>query len=305
MFDLVKNRRWFFLGSALVIILGFLFLGILKPPLGIDFTGGTIMEVKFSHPISLQQLQAKLTELGHPEAIIQEHIGENSFTIRLKTLAEGEQARITESFKELGLSGTPSFDFVSNPVAREKAQGAAIAVVIASVGILLYIAFAFRKLPNPFRYGVCAVIALVHDALVVIAFFIIFGRYLNLEINLMFITGVLTVIGYSVNDTVVVFDRIRENLGKYSGQKFESIVNSSLIENLGRSLNTSLTTLIVLIAIFLFVGPAIRSFILALLVGIVSGTYSSIFIAAPLLVVWERGELGRFFRRLRPGAATR
>ncbi len=302
MFDFIKNKRWFFLGSTLVIILGFVFLVLLGPPLGIDFTGGTIMEVKFDQPASLEQLQAKLTDLGHPEAVIQEHLGENSFTIRLKTLAEGEQAKVTKALEGLGLSGTPSFDFVSNPVAREKAQGAAIAVVIASIGILLYISFAFRKLPSPFRYGVCAVIALVHDALVVIAFFALLGRYLNLEINLMFITGLLTVIGYSVNDTVVVFDRIRENLGKYSGQKFEAIINSSLIETLGRSLNTSLTTLIVLVAIFLFVGPAIRSFILALLIGIVSGTYSSIFIAAPLLVVWERGELGQFFRRLRPAA---
>jgi len=303
MLDFIKNKRWFFLGSTLVIILGFVFLVLLGPPLGIDFTGGTIMEVKFDQPVSLEQLQAKLTDLGHPEAVIQEHLGENSFTIRLKTLAEGEQAKATKALEDLGLSGTPSFDFVSNPVAKEKAQGAAIAVVIASIGILLYISFAFRKLPSPFRYGVCAVIALVHDALVVIALFALLGRYLNLEINLMFITGLLTVIGYSVNDTVVVFDRIRENLGKYSGQKFEAIVNQSLIETLGRSLNTSLTTLIVLVAIFLFVGPAIRSFILALLIGIVSGTYSSIFIAAPLLVVWERGELGQFFRRLRPAAS--
>lgn len=302
MFDFVKNKRWFFLGSTLVIILGFIFLGLLGPPLGIDFTGGTVMEINFDRPVSTEQLQKNFADLGHPEAVIQEHLGENSFTVRLKSLSEGEQAKITKALEGLGLSGTPSFDFVSNPVAGEKARGAAIAVVIASIGILLYIAFAFRKLPNPFRYGVCAVIALVHDALVVIAFFCILGKYLSLEINLMFITGVLTVIGYSVNDTVVVFDRIRENLGKYPGGKFEAIVNQSLIETLGRSLNTSLTTLIVLVAIFLFVGPAIRSFILALLIGIVSGTYSSIFIAAPLLVAWERGELRQFFRRLRPAA---
>lgn len=304
MFDFVKNKRWSFPGSALVILLGIILLAVLGPPLGIDFTGGTVMRLDFEKPVSSGKVQAKLNKLGHGEAVIQ-RVDEKNFDIRLKTLTKGERNKLTEALKGMGLSGTPGFNFVSNPVAKEKARGAAIAVAVAAIGILLYIAYAFRKLPSPFRYGVCAVIALVHDVLVVIAFFVIFGRQLNLEINLMFITGLLTVVGYSVNDTVVVFDRIRENLGKYSGQRFEVVVNNSLIEVLGRSFNTSLTTLLVLGAIFLFVGQAIQSFILALLIGIVSGTYSSLFIAAPLLVAWERGELGKFFRRLKPGMVAK
>ncbi len=296
MIDLVSNRRWYFLGSALVIICGLIFLAIFGPPLGIDFTGGTVMEVEFKQPVTHEALKAKLAELGHSRAVIQS-TGKNSFIIRTSELKEEERAEITRGLEELGLAGRPSFDFVSDPIAKEKARGAAIAVAIASVGILLYISWAFRRLPNPFRYGTCAIIALVHDVLVVTAFFAIFGRYLNLEINLMFITGILAVIGYSINNTIVVFDRIRENLGKGMRLSFETVVNNSLVETLGRSLNTTLTTLIVLVALFFFVGVAIRSFILVLLIGLVAGTYSSLLIASQILVSWEKGDFGRLFRR--------
>jgi len=178
-------------------------------------------------------------------------------------------------------------------VATETAHNAAIAVAIAAVGILLYITWAFRRMPRPFHYGVCAIIALVHDVVVVLGIFAIFGAILNWEINLMFITGVLAVIGYSINDTVVIFDRIRENLKRGMSADFEVVVNNSLVETMSRSLNTCLTTLFVVLALLFFVGASIQNFAVVLLVGIVSGTYSSICIAAPLLIVWERGEWGR------------
>jgi len=152
-------------------------------------------------------------------------------------------------------------------------------------------------MPRPFRYGTCAIIALGHDVLVVVGIFSIISAVLNWEINLMFITGVLAVIGYSVNNTVVIFDRIRENLSRGTSLNFEYIVNRSLVETMSRSLNTSLTTLIVVLALLLFVGSSIQNFAAVLLIGIVAGTYSSICVAPQLLIIWEKGEWGKLFRR--------
>ncbi|MCL0104824.1 protein translocase subunit SecF [Dehalococcoidia bacterium] len=297
MFDFVGKGLRFSLVSVAIIVCGMLFLIVLGPPLGIDFTGGTMMTVEFDRPVTLTVLRQKLAELGHHDITIQSIEGEAGFIIRTRELAEGEKQEIMKAFEGLGLTGKPSYEFISGEIARERARGAAIAVVVGAIGILIYISWAFRKLPNPFRYGTCAIIALVHDILIVMAVFAILGEVLHLEINLMFITAILAVIGYSVNDTIVVFDRIRENLGKGARQSFETVVNNSLMESLSRSLNTSLTTLIVLAAIYLIVGEAIRSFIVVLMVGVVSGTYSSIFIAAQVLVAWETGKVGKIVRR--------
>jgi len=161
-------------------------------------------------------------------------------------------------------------------------------------------------MPKPFHYGTCAIIALVHDALVVLGIFSILGGILDWEINLMFITGILAVIGYSVNNTVVIFDRIRENLSRGLSSNFEVVVNNSLVETLGRSLNTSLTTLVVVLALFLFVGASIQNFAVVLLIGIIAGTYSSICIAPQLLLVWEKREWRRFLPWLpQPAVKTR
>ncbi|MCD5412688.1 MAG: protein translocase subunit SecF, partial [Dehalococcoidia bacterium] len=272
MFDFVGKGLRFSLVSVAIIVCGMLFLIVLGPPLGIDFTGGTMMTVEFDRPVTLTVLRQKLAELGHHDITIQSIEGEAGFIIRTRELEEGEEQEIMKAFEGLGLTGKPSYEFISGEIARERARGAAIAVVVGAIGILIYISWAFRKLPNPFRYGTCAIIALVHDILIVMAVFAILGEVLHLEINLMFITAILAVIGYSVNDTIVVFDRIRENLGKGARQSFETVVNNSLMESLSRSLNTSLTTLIVLAAIYLIVGEAIRSFIVVLMVGVVSGT---------------------------------
>ena len=169
---------------------------------------------------------------------------------------------------------------------------------MAAVGVLLYITWAFRRMPKPFHYGTCAIVALFHDVLVVLGIFSILGSILDWEINLMFITGTLAVIGYSVNNTVVIFDRIRENLTKGVSSNFEIVVNNSLVETLSRSVNTSLTTLIVVLALLLFVGASIQNFVVVLTIGIIAGTYSSLFIAPQLLVVWDRGEWGRFVQWL-------
>ena len=296
MFDIV-GKKWYFITFSIVIILcGIIFAGVNGMPWGIDFTGGTVLTVQFDEAVSHDAVEAELVAIEHDEAIIQ-NSGENAFIIRTEELGEAEQDELMGNLGHLATIEEHSFDSVSDPVSKEKARGAVIAVVIAAIGILLYIAFAFRKLPKPFRYGTCAVIALVHDVAIAVAVFAIVGSSLNLKIDLMFITGILTVVGYSVNDTIVVFDRIRENLGKGGRRNFETVVNNSLIETLTRSLATSLTTLIVLVSVFLFVGEAIETFLLVLIVGVISGTYSSIFIASQALVLWETGGMRKLFRR--------
>ena len=195
------------------------------------------------------------------------------------------------------------FYSVSPMVATETAWNAGWALLVAAIGIVLYISWAFHRMPHPFRYGICALIALFHDVLVVLGTFSILGSVFGWEINLMFITGVLAVIGYSVNNTVVIFDRIRENLVRQVSSDFKVVVNNSLVETLSRSLNTSLTTLVVVLALLLFVGASIQNFAVVLAIGIIAGTYSSICIAPLLLVVWEEGEWGRFIPRLTPAGS--
>lgn len=188
---------------------------------------------------------------------------------------------------------------VSPSVASETTLRAFLAVLAASVCILLYVWFSFRKVAKPWRYGACAIIALLHDVLVVLGIFSILGWLLDIQIDTLFITAVLTVVGFSVHDTIVVFDRIRENMQRRTSETFEQVVDASLVQTMARSLNTSLTVIFTLTALTLFGGVSIRTFTLALLIGIISGTYSSIFNASMLLVIWEKGELG--FNRLKRG----
>jgi preprotein translocase subunit SecF len=192
---------------------------------------------------------------------------------------------------------------VSEIVSREIARNATVAVAAAAGGILLYIVWAFRHLPKAWRYGICAVIALLHDTLVVLGAFSILGKVFGMEVNTMFITGLLTIIGFSVHDTIVVFDRIRENVTRNPGVEFPEIVNASLTETLARSINTSMTVVITIGALLLLGGVTIQSFLLVLLIGVISGTYSSIFVASQLLVSWEQGDVPRFFQRLFPRLA--
>jgi len=190
-----------------------------------------------------------------------------------------------------------SFETIGPVIGSEITANAVKAVIVAAILIVLYISWSFRKVPKPassFRFGICAIIALLHDALVLIGLFSLLGHFFHVEVDSLFVTAVLTVIGFSVHDTIVVFDRIRENLLKSgSGVAFEQIVNDSIVQTLSRSLNTSLTAILVLLSLLLFGGESIRWFVVALLIGIISGTYSSIFNAAPLLVVWQDWERRR------------
>ena len=305
--DFVAKKRWFFLGSLLVIAPGILFF-IFAPGLktGIDFTGGSSIILEFSEIVDQQDLRVRLGGLGYPDSIVQ-RMGDNSFFIRTKELHEEEKNRIVEAIRiSLSPGGVQvlSFDLVSPVVAAETVRAAFWAVLAAAVGIFFYLWWAFRNVPSPFRYGAAALVALAHDAMVVIGIFAILGVLFDIEVNTMFLIALLTIIGYSVNDTIVVFDRLRENILLYPNRTMAVTANISISETVGRSLNTSLTLLFALLALLLFGGPTIRVFLWVLLIGVVAGTYSSIGIATQVLVVWESGGIGRLFRRGRSAKPT-
>jgi preprotein translocase subunit SecF len=257
-----------------------------------------MLTVDFKQEVAQDQLKQELADLGYGNVIIQ-RTGAGDYLIRTPELSADAKAQLEAVLAaRFGDLTEPEFSSVSPMIATETARTATIAVAVAAIGILLYVTWAFRRMPKPFHYGTCAIIALAHDALVALGIFSILGGILNWQINLMFITGILAVIGYSVNNTVVIFDRIRENLRMDISVDFETIVNNSLVETLGRSVNTSLTTLIVVLALLLFVGATIQNFVAVLMIGIIAGTFSSICIAPALLVVWDKREWGRFVRWL-------
>ena len=294
MFDIIGKRFWFFLISGAVILIGIISLLSAGLPAGIEFSSGSMLTVQFEEPVEYDQFKQEISDLGYPDAIIQS-AGEGQFLIRTQELSDAEKTQIESTLSDqFGQVSEAQFTSVSPQVAAETVSNATIAVAIAAIGILLYVTWAFRRMPRPLHYGTCAIVALVHDALIAMGVFSILGAILGWEINIMFITGLLAVIGYSVNNTVVIFDRIRENLTKGIGANFEAVVNNSLVETLSRSVNTSVTTLIVVLALFLFVGATIQNFAVVLIIGILAGTFSSVCIAPSLLVVWDNKEWGRF-----------
>ncbi len=295
MFDFVGKRYWFFLISSLIIIPGIISLAVCGLRPGIDFKSGTSMTLHFSTSVDGSQLRSTLSNIGYKEAVVQ-RTGDGDFIVRLSEISTEQNQQLLSGLNTELVTTTEQKDLsvISPAVASQTARNAVIAVLVAAVGILLYITFAFRKMPNPLRWGTCAVIALVHDVLVVVGIFSILGWAVGVEIDALFITGMLTVVGYSVHDTIVVFDRIRENQSRGGGDSFENVVNSSILQTMTRSLNTSLTVLFVLLALFVLGGATIHYFTLVLIIGVITGTYSSICNASQLLIVWENREWGRF-----------
>ena len=297
MIDLVGKKQWFFLTSGILIVIAIVSVVIsqiqLGAPLrlGTDFTGGTSMILQFSPPVEQSQLREEMAELGYDEATIQ-NAGEGNFIIHTREMTPDEARELAE---QLGIELDTQVEItdyysVSGTVAAETTRNAAIAVIIATVAMMFYIVWAFRRMPKPFRWGSCAVIAVIHNVFIILGIFSLLGWLAGVEIDALFITGLLAVVGYSINNTVVIFDRIRENVSRHIRPDFTQTVNDSLVETLGRCLNTALTTLFVLLALFLFGGATIHHFVLVLLLGVIIGTYSSVCIAGQLLVVWERGE---------------
>ncbi len=306
MLQIVQKRYLFFGLSLLVIIPGMLALLVWGFHLAIDFTGGSLLEVRFEsgHTPDPDQVLAIYSTFGYGDSQV-ETTSSSDMIVRSKDM---DQAKANEIVAEMakrfeGQVTIQRFDTVGPAVGQEVASRAAGAVVLAAIGILLYITYSFRGVQHAFRYGVSAIIAMLHDVAVVVGIEAILGHFLHWEVDALFLTALLTVIGFSVHDTIVVFDRIRENAANYRRLPFETVVNHSIVQTLDRSLNTQLTVLLTLFALALFGGETIRHFVIILLVGVFSGTYSSIFNASPILVVWENREWKQWFHR-RPAEAS-
>ncbi len=291
MINIVGNRLWFFIVSGLLIVVGIISLAAFGLKTGIDFSAGSLLTIKFDQPVTAADVEKELPGFGFNGTV--ETDAQGDIIIRTVELSTQQKSTLEQDLTaKFGNFTELEFISLDPTVARKTAQSAVIATAVASVGILLYIAFAFRKASKPFHFGVCAVAALLIDVIVVLGVFSILGKLVNWEIDLVLVTGILTVIGYAVNDTIVVFDRIRENQKKYPGTDFGQVVNNSLMEVMTRELATGVGVLFVLVALLLFVGPTIKNLVVVLMVGIYFGTFTSMFVASPLLVVWEKHDWG-------------
>lgn len=311
--NIIKNRYYFFLISFLVIIPGLVYMGIhwsQNPsegplPLGIDFTGGSLLEIQFENGMQPESADVVAiynsfandrNEIKDP---IVQSLGTDSISVKSKAMDDATKGLIVAEMESQFKTKATVLNFTSvNPaIGQEVARAAAGAVGMAAIAILVYIWFAFRSVQHAIRYGTAAVIAMLHDVLVVLGIEAILGVTLGWEADSLFLTALLTVIGFSVHDTIVVFDRIRENLSIYRKVDFETVVNHSVVQTLDRSINTQLTVMFTLFAMVLFGGDTIKHFVIILLIGVFSGTYSSIFNASPILIVWENKEWRNWFKR--------
>jgi preprotein translocase subunit SecF len=301
MIDILSKRYFYFAFSLLVILPGLVLLSIGGLPLSIDFTGGSLLEVQFEAGKTPET--AELVNLYEDAGIDDAQITSTdtgSLMIRSSFLTNEVRDSILTSMREKTASEVTvvRFDSVGPSIGKQVASRAALAVAVAALAVIIYITAAFRKVPNAFRYGICAVIAMVHDVAVVFSIAGIGAMFFDWQIDALFLTALLTVIGFSVQDKVVVFDRIRENSNLLRKLEYEKLVNHSIVQTLQRSINTQLMTVeFLLLALALFGGITLQEFSVILLVGLFSGTYSSIFVAAPILVLWEKREWTTWFKR--------
>jgi len=299
MFRLVENRKWYFLLSALVIVPGLIAMIYstvttgLPFKLAIDFTGGSIWELKFEQPILPGDLREVFVDAGYSDTAVTTVSDGKTAVVRLKPIDEDVKLSLMNAIKTKFGEGVTEVQFsaVGPAIGQEVTQAAGLAVLAAAVAILVFLILAFRKVPHPARFGVSAIAAMVHDILVTTGIFSICSLFFGWEADALFLTALLTVIGFSVQDTIVVFDRIRENTPKYRGEPFSQIANRSLLETLHRSLATQLDALFVMASLLLFGGATIKQFIAVMFYGLISGTYSSIFNAVPILAGWEERDL--------------
>ena len=308
--DIIGKRYYFFVLSLIIIIPGLL-LGLIMAkngdlPLGIDFTGGTLIEIVIESDLHPQPADIVILyrDLGIDEPKVQT-TGQGTYVSRSSLLSEDIPGKIIDELEKQynAVVTVLRIESVGPTIGAEVTQRAALALVVVAFIIVLYITFAFRGIPNAFRYGVCAIIAMLHDVLVVFSITFIGSYFWGWQIDALFLTALLTVIGFSVQDKIVVFDRIRENTNIYRRIPYETLVNHSIVQTLSRSINTQLMTVeFMLLALVLFGGVTLKQFAATMLVGLASGTYSSIFIAAPLLVIWENREWETWLHRIKSTA---
>jgi preprotein translocase subunit SecF len=298
MWNLVSKRYWYFALSLLIIVPGMLALIINGLPLAIDFTGGSLLKVQFATVPQPADAKAVFTDAGFPDSQVQT-LGVNSLQIKSKAMEDATKNEVLASLRErFGDVTELEFSSVSATIGSEVVRSAIQVIGIATLGILLYLwLIAFRNVPHAFRYGLAAILGLLHDVLILVSVAALFGTLLGWQIDSLFLTAVLTMLGFSVQDKIVVFDRIRENLVRRRGERFDSIVNVSIVQTLARSLVTQLTMFFTMLALALFGGVTIHNFAVILLVALLSGTYSSLFISPQILVMWENREWHRWFRR--------
>ena len=294
---IIQNRKYFY-AFSIILFLAAVFSLIawgLKP--GLDFTGGSLMEITFNNNrLANNEVQDSLAPLDLGELKVQT-AGDKGVILRFKSVDEDTHQKILTTLSDKAKSVDPNeqikenrFESVGPIIGKELEQRAWLAIFLAMACIILYIAYAFRKVSKPvasWKYGVSAIIALAHDITIVVGLFSILGHFLNIEIDSLFITALLTILGFSVHDTIVVFDRTRENLSKHYSANLEEVVNDSVNQTLHRSINTSVTVLLALLALYFLGGDSIKNFVLALIAGIAIGTYSSIFVASPIIVDWN------------------
>lgn len=292
MLDIIGKRNWYFAFSLLIIVPGIISLLLYGLKLSIDFTGGSRTVLQYPQAVNEQKVEQirNVFEENNVEVVTLQP-SEDQVIIRTKPLDDKQNAKILTDLKEkTGDVRQENFETIGPVIGQETAINALSSIAVSSLLIVLYIAWSFRGVRKPvssWRFGISAIAALLHDALLVIGIFSLLGHFFGVEVDSLFVTALLTVLGFSVHDTIVVFDRIRENLRRNIEAPFAQVVNDSILQTMVRSLNTSLTAFLVLVTLLIFGGETIRWFIVAMIIGLVSGTYSSIFNAAPLLVVWQ------------------
>jgi preprotein translocase subunit SecF len=298
MWDIVGKRYWYFAFSLLIIVPGLIALAFGGLPLAIDFTGGSLLKLQFEGAAPQPaDIKAIYGEFGFDDSQVQTLAG-TGIQIRSRTMSETQREEIEAAIRERqGAFVELEFSSISPAIGAEVVQRALQTIGVATVGIMLFLWFAFRQVPHAFRYGIAAILGLLHDVAVILGTAALFGQLLGWQVDSLFLTALLTMLGFSVQDKIVVFDRIRENLLRRRGESYERIVNASVVQTVARSLITQLTMFFTMLALALFGGVTIHNFIVILLVGLMSGTYSSIFNAAQILVVWENREWRRWFRR--------
>ena len=299
MINIVAKRMWFLTASTIILIVGILSLTF--PPhlnLGIDFLSGTGITVKFVDDVSSSQIENQFTKIGLDSPSIQS-MGDNTYFIRTEKLSdfdvENNDSTVSRNDLEKSIEEIDKnadiieIESVGTKVAEGTIRNSIVAVSVASFFVMIYVLYAFRRLEKSYRFAFSAVLTLIHDVVLVTGIYALLGHIFGLQVNSVFIVALLTVIGYSVNDTIVIFDRIRENQIKFPDNKYSSNINISINESIIRSLGTSITTLLVLFSMLILGGSTLREFIVVLILGVVVGTYSSIFIASQFLIIWEEG----------------
>lgn len=293
MVNVVTTRRYWFLLSGVFVAAAIVAIAVFGLRLGIDFTGGTLMELQFNKTLpDKAQVEQVVAKAGVERATVQP-LGNSGYLVRAAFIDEKKHEVLTDALSEVFANEwrEERFDTIGPTISKELRENTLYAIVLVVFAIIVYIAWTFRRVSEPvssWKYGVCAIIALLHDIAIPAGIFAVLGRFAGIEMDVLFVTALLTIFGFSVNDTIVTFDRIRENLLKRRHDPFETVVAESVEQTITRSFNTTLTTLLSLVAVYFFGGASTQPFALALIIGFISGVYSSIFIASPLLVSWYR-----------------